>query len=341
MVRHCREWDARYGWDLLAEHGSRFDSSIAITSPRAWDAVKQHFPTPPRHVEFQQFMRQPYLDEMVARLPDADYVLAIGGGNAMDMGRYVAFQLGRPMVAIPTIVSTGAIFQTGVFAIDGDKRQSFPETVEPEMLLFDYGVIRAAEPRFNNMGMGECMCQLASVAGWRWWIDQGLESEPWDQAAADHILEWTRDRATRYSADLDADGRPNEIAIRISAEVNRERWELPARAAAGGHGIDHELTNAFIWVHDRELLHGEAVALGTLINNYVYDWKFTETKQWLDDCRVRYTPADIGCSHEELRTALDRIPAWMEFRSKPWENWFHRHTLDDRYFNRMLAAIEQ
>ena len=29
-VPHCRDWDARYGWDLLAEYGPTYDSYIAV-----------------------------------------------------------------------------------------------------------------------------------------------------------------------------------------------------------------------------------------------------------------------------------------------------------------------
>ncbi len=45
MVHPGQNWDARDGWDLLAEHGHKFDSYIAVTSPSAWESVRRPFTT--------------------------------------------------------------------------------------------------------------------------------------------------------------------------------------------------------------------------------------------------------------------------------------------------------
>ena len=110
-VPHCRDWDARYGWDLLAEYGPTYDSYIAVTSPSAWRTVEEYFPTPPRHLEFERDTFTKHVEPLIPTLPDAELVLAIGGGTALDVGKYVAALLGKPIVFIPTIVSTGSIFQ--------------------------------------------------------------------------------------------------------------------------------------------------------------------------------------------------------------------------------------
>jgi glycerol dehydrogenase-like iron-containing ADH family enzyme len=79
-------------------------------------AREPFFPVSPRHLEFQQGMGEGYLDALLPRLPDADRVLGIGGGNALDVAKFVAWTLGKPLVLIPTIVSTGV----PVSAIDRD-----------------------------------------------------------------------------------------------------------------------------------------------------------------------------------------------------------------------------
>lgn len=338
MILDSHKWDARYGWDLLAQYGPQYNSYIAVSSPSAWAAVERFFLEPPRHLEFQQGMNEQYLAALLPRLPHADLVLAIGGGNALDVGKYVAWKLKQPLILIPTIVSTGAVFQAPV-AVRRANTWDFMETVAPEYVLFDLGVIRSAPPRLNCAGMGECICNLGAVGSWKWWVDQGYEGAPWDEAAADATVAWVRDRAARFSQDLDDNGQPNELGIRIAAEINRERYDLPTFKLNVSHSLDHVFCIAFQWVHGRELMHSESVALGSLINGYLYDWGFEETKALLDACQVRYRPRDISCTHAEVCEVLGRMNELNDMLGHA-PNWFHHRELDDATFARMMAAID-
>ncbi len=340
-VPHCRDWDARYGWDLLAEYGPTYDSYIAVTSPSAWRTVEEYFPTPPRHLEFERDTFTKHVEPLIPTLPDAELVLAIGGGTALDVGKYVAALLGKPIVFIPTIVSTGSIFQPS-FSIRTDNPTEWGAgkyQIAPEYLLLDYGVIRQAPAHLNCMGMGECICQYGAIGSWRWWVEQGLDGPAWDQAAADATADWVRSNVERFSADLDDEGQPREVGIKIAAEVNRERWDLPTIQLGAGHNIDHPFTSSYYRIFLRAPLHGMGVALGSLISAYLYEHDFDVIKRMLDDCRVRYRPADIGVTHAEVRTSLDRL---NELTHKPGmaESVLHHKQLDDALFNEMLAAIE-
>ncbi|HLH72800.1 MAG TPA: iron-containing alcohol dehydrogenase [Chloroflexota bacterium] len=166
MALASRQPDARYGRNLLAEFGPRYRSYIAITSPRAWKVVEHRLPYRPAHREFHQGMGERYLEALTPRLPNAEYILVVGGGNALDVGKYVAWKLNRPLMMIPTIISTGSVFQSPI-AIRCAKIGDFQrETVAPEVLLFDADVIRQAPPRLNYASMGECVCQLAAIGAW-------------------------------------------------------------------------------------------------------------------------------------------------------------------------------
>jgi len=334
----ARKWDARYGWDLLAEHAARFDSYIAVTSPSAWAVVERFFPVPPQHLEFQQGMGKEYLDVLLPRVPDADLVLGIGGGNALDVAKIVAWKSGKPLILIPTIVSTGSIFQP-LTAIRRTDTWDFQDVVSPEYVLFDYGVIRSADPRFNRAGMGECICNLANVGAWKWWDAQGLGGPAWDENAAQTTIDWVEHRAAAFSADLDEDGQPGETGIRIAAEVNRERYDLPTWHEELRHGTDHLFVTAFEWVHGREVLHSEGVALGTLISNFVYDWRFEEAKTLLESCGVAFRPRDIGCTIAEVHEVVARINELNDRLGHP-KNWFHHQNLDDTTFNQIMAEID-
>ena len=135
MNLDSRTWDARYGRGILAEHGPRFTDYIAITSPSAWAVAGPLLPHPPRALEFQGGMGEDYLKALIQRLPDAEIVLAIGGGNALDVGKVAAWKLGKPLIMIPTIVSTGAIFQAPIAIRRRSVWQFNFDTIAPEYLL--------------------------------------------------------------------------------------------------------------------------------------------------------------------------------------------------------------
>ena len=324
---------------MLAAYGPTYTSYLAITSPSAWAVVERFFPHPPKQLEFQQGMAEEYVEPLIERLPDADVVLGIGGGNALDVGKYVAWKLNKPLVLIPTIVSTGAIFQAPVAIRRADIWEFCFDTVAPDYLLLDFDVIAAAPPHLNRAGMGECICNIGQVGSWRWWVDQGLDAVPWDQAAADGTLAWVRERCRQFSEGLDAEGQLNDAAIRIASEINRERYDVPTFEMKVGRSIDHTLVIAFEWVHGRELIHSEAVSLGSLINAHVYEWGFDETKALLDACQVRYRPAEIGCTWDEVKAVVANINDLHDRLGNP-PNWFHHRTLDDASFERMAAAID-
>ena len=343
MKSDSRNWDARYGWDLLQEAGPDFQDYVAITSPRAWAAVESYFPQPPRHLEFHRGMEASYLEDLLDRVPSAPYLLAIGGGNALDVGRYVAWGKGAKLVLIPTIVSTGSIFQDAGVVRDQGRFKWILDMGAPEALLLDYGVIQAAPPHLNSSGMAECICFLSQISAWRWWANQSdgeaLEIPAWDPEIADETHRWVQSNARTYRDDLGREGRPGEEAIRTAAEVNRERYGLRLHGLGLGMSLDHLFVVSFEWLHGREILHGEGVALGTLIACYVYGWGFQEARSWLDACTTRYRPTEIGCSWEEVRQVLQEIPRASE-QLLPNHNYFQRHPIGSPTFETLQAAID-
>jgi len=339
MVLDSRRWDARYGWNLISKHANEFKDSIFISSPSAMTLIAPQLVHRPLHVEFQKGLKEHYLKELMSRLPKARQVVAVGGGNALDVGKYVAWKGSWPLIMIPTIVSTGALFQSPVALRRTDRFEWLLETVSPEYLLLDYQIIRAAPPHLNCSGMAECICHLAQLGAWRWWLEQGLNAPTWDQSVADEVTTWVHRCVDDFCRSLDENYQPTEVGIRLGAEINRERYDLNLFDLKVGHSLDHAFSITFEWVHGRELLHGEGVGLGSLINAFLYGWGFDKTKAMLEACHTRYRPTEIGCSYKEIRVTLDTLSAFADLVSHP-ENYFHHRSLDSKVFEQMMAAIE-
>jgi glycerol dehydrogenase-like iron-containing ADH family enzyme len=142
-----------------------------------------------------------------------------------------------------------------------------------------------------------------------------------------------------YTSDIDSEGRPGQRGIRTAAEVNRERHHLRQPALKAFHPLCHILDNTFLWTHGRDLYHGEAVALGTLIGCHLYGWRFDKTKGDLTACGVRFRPREIGCTWDEVRATFARIPEHADHLGWP-KNFFHHRSISDETFREMARRID-
>jgi len=325
------DWNALYEPGVIARECGNVTSYVALTSPSAWRAVEPLLPAPPLGKAFVTNQEEDYLIALARDLPDADCVLGIGGGKALDAAKFVAWKNHLPFVLIPTIVSTGAIFNPAIPARRECTCHVVFSELAPEAVLFDIDVIRAAPPHLNAAGMGECLCWMGAVASWKWWVREGLDGPPWDDAIADETINWVRTRVADYTGDLDSEGRPGARAIRAAAEVNRERHHLKLASLNAIHIVCHLLDNTFLLTHGRDLVHGEAVALGVLVGCHLYGAYFDEAKKHLEHCGTRFRPRDIGCTWEEVRATLERIPESTDFLGWPKTFFDHRDLTDDDF----------
>ena len=339
VIPSLQEWDIQFGSRIIEAYCGSMDDYVVLTSPSALRAVRDQFKHEPQSVAFITSQEQEENESLVRSLPRTKYVLGIGGDMALDAAKYVAWKLGGDLITIPTIISSGAIFQPSFPGRDHGRLQILPDIKVPLHVLIDTDVVRAAPPHLNAAGMAECICWLAQLASWRWWCDEGLEGAAWDQNAADEVENWVIDHVERYVSDLDADGRPGPDAIRASVMVNIERFDLKIWTLGAGHSIDHLLDNTFVYVHRKSLLHGEMVALGTMINNLLYGSCFDQARDMLRACGTRYRPDAIGCTWEQVHQTLQGVRENCDAIGWP-ETWFHYRDLDSDAFARIVNEID-
>ncbi len=330
------DWPTRYGPGVIRWACGQVKNYVVLTSPSAWQAVSGQFAHKPEAVEFVASQEQSDMESLLDRLPPTEHVVGAGGGIALDVAKYVAWKNGGVLWLAPTVVSTGSIFQSGFPLRRNGKLHLISETVAPQAVLFDTDVIAAAPRHLNSAGMAECVCWLAQVAAWRWWCDQGLPGKTWDQSAVDEAEKWVDDCVAAYVNGLDKQGRPGPDAIRLCAEVNRQRHELKLAKLDVGHAIDHLFENTFTWVHGRHMLHAEAVALGTLMNNILCGCGLDRARKLLDACGTRYLPEQIGCNWDEIQSTLAAVPDHCDHLG--WGvSILHHMKIDCRELRRMIC----
>ncbi len=217
----------------------------------------------------------------VARNLKANFVVAIGGGKAIDTGKIVASRIGVPVVVVPTIAATDA--PTSACAVVYDElgavlRVEYQKN-NPQLVLVDSNIIAQAPVRFLISGMGDALSTFFEAEQCRKSQSKNEAGEHGSMTAYalarlcyDTLL---RDGLKAVEACKKKIVTPSLENI-IEANTLLSGIGFESGGIATAHAIHNGLT-ALDKTH--HLYHGEKVAFGVLASLFIHD----ETKLYIDE----------------------------------------------------------
>lgn len=309
-ARLARDYDIRFGHGLLKSDSADWGRYIVITTPSAWAAAKDELDHEPAGIGINEWLDRTHLIEVSDSLPDdIDLVVGLGAGRALDHAKLVADRKGKPLVQVPTVVSTGAIIHGFVADWDGRQIVGRLAVVNCEYVLVDYDVVLKAPERLNTAGLGDVLCGYAGLSEWRRNAELGntgpVETEKTEKAVAlyDHIV-------TEFPKTLDEDGELTSASIKeiMNAVQARDDALIQDERAPGA---DHAFCFVVEIAADKYWIHGEMCALGAVIIAWRTNQSPETLTSWLDKCKVRWRPSDVEITRDELGAGIAVWPKWM------------------------------
>ena len=202
------------------------------------------------------------IEAMMQQLDSPEVIVAYGAGTIMDFGRYPAYKLGIPFVAVPTLASSDGFTASICSAILNGQKKSTPMCA-PALVVADLDIIKGAPMRLVSSGINDILAKYISIVDWKIAsLVSGEDFCPVVCGLADEALQIMRSAADKFAATGEIDHEAMTMA-QMKSGLTMQLW-VNSRAASGAeHLLAHLVEMHPPRFENAEGIHGECVGVGT------------------------------------------------------------------------------
>jgi len=329
--------ELRVGQNSAKNVGNEIDRFVVTTMEIPWQVTRDKLGGKPEAVVMVETMEETWLEEMVAALPDCDAVVGIGGGQAVDAAKYVSWKRGIRLVSIPTILSVDA-FVTPAAGIRRNHQVAYVGTTTPNPLIIDFEILRTAPPELNIAGIGDLLSMHTATFDWEYANKNGKSEYPFsmqDVAKARKILDTLY---TRLSAIKDQTDEGLLAILEGYMELNTIC--LPAGHYRVEEGSEHFLFYELEERLKRPFVHGNIVGLGIYLMSKLQGNDFEKIKKVMDDCALKYQPADMEIKKEDLVASLLNLKNYVAQNPHLWYSIINGSNITEEWALDAVAGLK-
>ena len=202
------------------------------------------------------------IEKMMEDLDKPEVIVAVGAGTIMDFGRYPAYKLGIPFVAIPTLASSDGFTADICSAIiDGQKKST--AMCAPALVVADLDIIKGAPAFLVASGINDILSKYTSVLDWKFAKIAADEYFcPVVCDLAETALNRMRAAADKYAATGEADHEAMTMA-QMESGLTMQLLHNSRAASGAEHLMAHLVEMSPPGLEEAEGIHGECVGVGT------------------------------------------------------------------------------
>ncbi len=282
------------------------------------------------------------IEEMMTKLDSPEVIVAYGAGTIMDFGRYPAYKLGIPFVAVPTLASSDGFTANICSAILNGQKKSTPMCA-PVLVVADLDIIKGAPARLVASGINDILSKYISLFDWK--VSKLVADEyycPMVAELAQEALDIMREAADKYAATGVADHEAMTMA-QMKSGLTMQLLNHSRAASGAEHLMAHLVEMQPPRFEKAEGIHGECVGVGTFACVKEYhrlaslptpkakpfeplseQWireKFGDRlapgiiKENADDVLATFEAQNIVDHWDEIRAMIDKIPSVEEMEA--------------------------
>ncbi|MBR4393574.1 MAG: iron-containing alcohol dehydrogenase [Oscillospiraceae bacterium] len=204
------------------------------------------------------------IEAMMKDLDEPKVIVAFGAGTIMDFGRYPAYKLGIPFVAVPTLASSDGFTANICSVILEGQKKSIPMCA-PILVVADLDIIKGAPARLVASGINDILAKYISLVDWK--ISRIVADEyycPMVADLAEHALQIMRKAADEYAATGVADHEAMTMA-QMESGLTMQLLNHSRAASGAEHLMAHLVEMHPPRFEGAEGIHGECVGVGTFL----------------------------------------------------------------------------
>lgn len=282
------------------------------------------------------------IEAMMQQLDHPEVIVAYGAGTIMDFGRYPAYKLGIPFVAIPTLASSDGFTANICSAIIKGQKKSTPMCA-PVLVVTDLDIIKGAPARLVASGINDILSKYISLLDWK--ISHLVCNEYYCPMVADlaqEALDIMREAADKYAATGVADHEAMTMA-QMKSGLTMQLLNHSRAASGAEHLMAHLVEMHPPRFENAEGIHGECVGVGTFacIKEYHHLASLPTPKakpyeplseQWIrekfgdkladgiikenaNDVLATFDPQNIVDHWDEIKAMIDALPSVEEMEA--------------------------
>ena len=328
-----------YGRNLIGELSNFVHRPfLVVTMEDLWEKFAHHFDEELCHVYFVTTIDGDELKQELARLPDVNAIVGLGGGQAMDTAKVFAWSRRLPLFQVPTSMTVNAAFghRSGL-RFGGNVR--YVGWAVPEAVYIDFDVIQSAPPLLNRSGVCEIFCYHTAHADWRLAEKRGQTETKWPYD--ERLVAEARAVLDDVMAHVDDIHDVNEQGIRTL--MNANRWGGAAFHNAGWNprhieGIDHFVFYALEYFTGKKFIHGQPVCLGITIGSMLHDDRADEMLQAIHRVGVDTRPEAMGITWDDVAEALHKL-SWFVRQAGLWYSIAHEAEITDAFIAEVQSRV--
>lgn len=240
------------------------------------------------------------LAEKLASGAPPDFVLGLGGGRSVDVGKMTAFRVGRPFVSVPTSASHDGVSSPFVSIRGTDKPHSVKANT-PIGVVADTLLMSQAPPRLLAGGCGDLVGKVTAVRDWELARDE--KGEYFGSYAAN--LAYMSARIILSESEKLAVMDKFAVRTVVEALISAGVAACIAGSSRPCSGSEHLFSHAVEYVAGPDYgLHGERVGIGTIMMSKLHGLDSEQVAKTLADVGAPTKAKQIGLSDEQVVQAL-------------------------------------
>jgi len=333
---HANVKHMEFGRNIIDNLGTRCGRYVVTTMSIPWNLVKTKMGSQPLKVIDVQDMDLERAIAIEKATPPCDTVVAVGGGQAMDMGKYIAWKRGCRLVNVPTIVSTNAYVTQAVGVRNAGKVEYIGE-VTPELVIVDYDLIRTAPAELNIAGCGDILSIHTASFDWRLAHKAGKDVYDFVPEAVERAQALLQ---RLYNAADDIRMLTDE-GIRTIVECYLEINDIciPLGHYRAEEGPEHFFAYNVEYLTGRTFVHGWLVGLGIQLMSQLQENDPAGIVTIMDRLGLPHSPRANELSRSDVEHALETLRE-RTIADERWYGIIHQRDITGDFIERATSSLQ-